>query len=321
MFRLIFAEETTIVGVGLGAGLGGAFALRPTSVRGAMRLCEDETCAASPGPYAIGMKHLRTIHLISFAATFAFGVAAISADVAAERGPVGLNLPRGSAMGGQNAVAGAADRRVGFNGQARPHSFDPELLRNGDLIRYRELSRDDFLAAGPPAEAASAHGQLGAATCVFLTTGPETQIRASAREPDLPPGQVRARVENLRFFAYLDRDCSWWNPSATSLPDEYMLQHEQIHFALFEIAARRLNRRAEELTEWMEVTTGDQQSAMQEVRRRIDAQMQRAMDEILARSNDFDRETSRTYRRDRQDWWWRSVNVELERFAAPGGGR
>ncbi len=205
--------------------------------------------------------------------------------------------------------------------QARPRAFDPELLRTGDLISYRELSRDDFLARRPPPESEGLHGQLGAATCVFLTTSPDTYIRATSQAPDLVPGQIRARVEKLQFLAFMDRECSWWNPSPMSLPEEYILQHEQIHFALFEIAARRLNRRAEELADQMAVVATDQQEALEAVHRRIDAELQRAMDEVLARSNDFDRETSRTFREDRQDFWWRSMQVELERYGAPVGGR
>jgi len=43
--------------------------------------------------------------------------------------------------------------------------------------------------------------------------------------------------------------------------------------------------------------------------------MQRVIGEVLARSNDFDRETSRTYRQDRQNWWWQTVIRELDRLA------
>ncbi len=231
-------------------------------------------------------------------------------------GADGRSTPRGGA-------AGTFSRSVttGLAAQARARAFDPELLRTGDLIRYRELTRDDFLAEDPPPESGGGHGEVGAATCVFLTTDPETYIRASSRGPGLRPGEVRARVENLRFLAYMDRECSWWNPAPVSLPAAYILRHEQIHFALFEIAARRLNARADALARELESVSTDQQRALQVVHGRIDAEMQRVMDEILARSNDFDRETSRTYRQDRQDWWWRSVSVELERLAAQAGSR
>ncbi|MGD8330107.1 MAG: hypothetical protein PVJ49_11785 [Acidobacteriota bacterium] len=200
--------------------------------------------------------------------------------------------------------------------QARPRAFDPELLRTGDIIRYRDLRRTDFRAALPPPEAAGLHGgELGAASCVFLATDPDTTIRASAQGDDQYRGLVRAEVENLAFLSFMDRQCSWWNPAPLSLPADYILQHEQIHFALFEIAARRLNSRVAELTRQMRVVTNSQQRAIEELNRRIDAEMQRALDEVLARSNELDNDTSRTYRQDRQNWWWDTVNRELDRLA------
>ena len=66
----------------------------------------------------------------------------------------------------------------------------------------------------------------------------------------------------------------------------------------------------------MEVVAGNRQQALQELSRRLDEEVQRAVDGILVRSNEFDRETSRTYRRERQDWWWRTVTAELQRYAA-----
>ena len=43
---------------------------------------------------------------------------------------------------------------------------------------------------------------------------------------------------DLRFRAQMDRKCSWWNPKDLGFPQEYILEHEQIHFALCELGAR-----------------------------------------------------------------------------------
>ncbi len=212
-------------------------------------------------------------------------------------------------------AAGGTPPAFAIVAQALPRVFDPTLLETGALIRYRDLSREDFLADAPPAETAGLHGRLGAATCVFLTTHPSTAIRVSSRGLDQQRGLVRAQVEDLGFLAYMDRECSWWNPAPMALPDEYILEHEQIHFALFEIAARRVNRRVDQLTRQLETVSTSQQHALEEIHRRIDAEMQQIIAEVLARSNEFDRETSRSYRRDRQNWWWRTVNIELDRLA------
>jgi len=207
------------------------------------------------------------------------------------------------------AVIGAAAGEVPARAQVRARVFDPELLESGDLIRYRDLSRDDFLAETSPAEVANFHGTLGAATCVLLTTDPEMVIRATG-SPD-ERGLVYAQVENPRFVALMDRECSWWNPAPVSLSNDYVLQHEQIHFALFEIGARRLNRRIERLADQFQTVSTTRQRAVYELDRRIDAAIQTAMAEIVRRSEQLDEETSRNVREDRQDEWWRLVSDEL----------
>ena len=210
------------------------------------------------------------------------------------------------------AATGPAGGETTPSSQAKPRAFDPDLLENGDLIRYRNLARDDFRADDPPGEIAHMHAQLGAATCVFIATDPEMAIRASG--PDAERGLVHARVEKLGFLAFMDRECSWWNPAPVSLPAEYILQHEQIHFALFEVAARRLNRRTAQLADQFQSISTSQQGAVDELRRRLDAELQAAVDEALRRSKALDDETSRALRQDRQEWWWRSVSEELEQL-------
>lgn len=219
-------------------------------------------------------------------------------------------LPLLAAVAVAGVVAGAATVRA----QARAREFDPELLKSGDIIRYRELTRTDFLADQPPAEVVDFRGDLGAATCVFLTTDPDMVVRTTGDDR----GLVHAKVENLRFLAFMDRSCSWWNSAPVLLPEDYILQHEQIHFALFEIAARRLNARAEWLTRQFQTVSPDRQVAIDEVHRRIDIEIERAVVEVLRRSDELDDETSRTLRRDRQDWWYRQVADELARLE-PGG--
>ncbi len=199
--------------------------------------------------------------------------------------------------------------------QAQQRAFDPELLESGDLIPYRALTRDDFRAVDPPGEVAHMDGGLGAATCVFLTTHPDMFIRASSRGNDAQLGQVRASVQNLAFTAFMDRDCSWWNPGDTGLPAAYILEHEQIHFALFEIGARRLNQQAARIQESMKAVSSSQEEAIEELRQRLDAELHAALDQVMLRSDDLDRQTSGAYRRERQQWWYRQVDEELSRLA------
>ena len=201
--------------------------------------------------------------------------------------------------------------------QSRPRRFDPKLFETGDLIRYKDLTRDDFRADSPP-EGAGGHFDLGAATCVYLTTHPDMFLRAASRGLDARLGQVRVTVENLGFTAFMDRSCSWWNPRSMTLPADYILEHEQVHFALFEIAARQLNARARELAPEWELVRADQQMAIEEMRTLIDAELGAALDVVVERSNSLDDETSQTYRPNRLSWWSNLVEDELGQLAAAG---
>ena len=45
---------------------------------------------------------------------------------------------------------------------------------------------------------------------------------------------------------------AWWNDKIASEQPAYVLEHEQIHFAIFELEARALNARAEAISRDME---------------------------------------------------------------------
>ncbi len=211
------------------------------------------------------------------------------------------------------AVAGVSVA-TGALAQTQRRVFDPPLVESRARIPYKALTRDDFRAAKRPDGVADMHGRLGALTCVDLTTHPDLFIRATSEGNDAQPGRVQARVHNLTFMASMDRDCSWWNPQHVGLPHEYILEHEQIHFALFEIAARRLNQQAAGIQERVEAVARTQDEAIDEVQRRLDAELRAAFEQVKLRSDDLDRQTSFAYRRARQRWWYRQVDEELSRL-------
>ena len=212
------------------------------------------------------------------------------------------------------AVAGVSALATDALAQTQRRVFDPPLVESRARIPYRALTRDDFRAAKRPDEVAATHGRLGALTCVDLTTHPDLFIRATSEGNDAQLGRVRARVHNLAFTASMDRDCSWWNPQHVGLPHEYIREHEQIHFALFEIAARRLNQQAARIQERVEAVARTQDEAIDEVQRRLDAELRAAFEQVKLRSDDLDRQTSFAYRRARQRWWYRQVDEELSRL-------
>lgn len=190
----------------------------------------------------------------------------------------------------------------------------PNEVAGADLIRYRALTRADFQASAPPAEAAAHAKKLGALTCAYIATTPNTayEIRETAR------GNQRSyevRFSSLGFLAHMDRSCSWWNSDNRAEDEAYVLQHEQIHFALAEVEARRRNREARELLASWSERTGSAEDAKSLVEAKLEALVNEAMADLLDVSEDFDEDTSVKHAPTKQDAWERQVNEELESLA------
>lgn len=195
---------------------------------------------------------------------------------------------------------------------ARPRAgvVDPAAYRAVDPIRYRALTRADFRAAAPPAHVAAHAGSFGAFTCANIV--PEGMARVRF-EPTGEPGTYLGRLENAAFHAEMDRGCSWWNPKGPPIPADYVLEHEQIHFALTEIQARRLTAKLREVR----LRTDSPQDATGELQARYNEVLQDATQELLRASTAFDEDTSGSYQPARQARWRERVEADLART---GGG-
>ncbi len=191
---------------------------------------------------------------------------------------------------------------------ARPRAelMDPAAYRATDTIRYRELARADFRAAEPPKQVAAHAKSFGAFTCANVV--PEGMTRVLF-DPTREPGVYLARLENTAFHAEMDRGCSWWNPQGPPIPGAYVLQHEQIHFALTEIQARRLSAALREIG----LRTDSPPSAAAELQGRYNELFEDATAELLRTSTEFDEDTSGSYQPERQARWLERVESELAR--------
>ena len=121
---------------------------------------------------------------------------------------------------------------------------DPSLLQlGGDVILHRKLSRDDFRARRKLTSKRDAvvhvpGARVGAHVALMVAcVGP---LRTERR----PDGRWEAWIENVRYYALLDREGSWWNDRSGANP-AWVLRHEQLHFDLAELVARRHNRAVE----------------------------------------------------------------------------
>ena len=202
--------------------------------------------------------------------------------------------------------------------------ISPVRLDTSDVIPYRALQRGDFQGEHPP-KAFLGRVDLPrpvAVSCAYVAADPRARVFAE------PVGyqrrRYRPRVEDLTFRAMFSRSCSWWNRDH-GLSPTYVLQHEQIHFALFEAAARRLNRDVPRMLASAALEADSPDSVIALARRRIQEALQRTLAETQQSNLEFDRATSFGFSPARQEAWRRRVEGELEelaRFAAdPPPGR
>ena len=109
---------------------------------------------------------------------------------------------------------------------------------------------------------------------------------------------------------------SWWNPEVAPSAAAYVLQHEQIHFALTELAARRLTRDTVAPAAGLLVVQPNPQEVQSEITRQMRDWIAAAMTANLKRHAEFDEHTSFFYNPRRQQWWAREVEDELNRTEA-----
>lgn len=181
---------------------------------------------------------------------------------------------------------------------------------DGDLVPYGTLARSDFRGAAPPPQFAGSSDRLGAATCAYILSAPDARVELR-RVQDGDALVYEATPVGLAFSARMDRACSWWNPIQRALPPEYVLEHEQIHFALFEIEARRLDARAGEIAE-AAITLGDvPEEAAAASQEAVEDRLREALRAVLERNAAFDEDTSFGYEPERQRAWHERVTREL----------
>jgi hypothetical protein len=196
---------------------------------------------------------------------------------------------------------------------------DGQVDGSADAITYRELRRADFAAPQPAARFLSHASALGAVICAEIRATPDSWFHTSRETRRDGSSYWVAIVDHLRFRAEMQPSCSWWNPRVDASLAPRILQHEQAHFGLFELAARHLNERIAMLVIAFRFTADTEEEAERAAVRYVRDLERLAMEEIQARNEAYDRETNYGARRLAQQDWMARVQTELlatARFAA-----
>ena len=121
----------------------------------------------------------------------------------------------------------------------------------------------------------------------------------------------RAIPLGLRFRTEMDRSCSWWNTRYVGLSERYILEHEQIHFALFEIEVRALNASLWEVDAYHDGISRSPEAAAEALQVKVKAHLKTRMRKVLELSREFDNYTSMGQHPEEQAKWWKLVQAEL----------
>ncbi len=191
------------------------------------------------------------------------------------------------------------------------HLDDPAIIE--DAFAYRQLTRSDFTATTLPPDQTMHATSINAHTCTRIRPAKNSRFtvnRARYGESFIYIGSI----EKIAFEAIMIPACSWWNPAMPAQNRSYVLQHEQIHFALVELTARRLTVNAREAVKTFMAIHPTPEAARAEVAATVKQWIRSAMDESLAEHTAFDEDTSLFHSPKRQHWWMEKVENELALF-------
>jgi len=197
---------------------------------------------------------------------------------------------------------------------ARPRMVEADELQKTPPtgFPYRELTPEDFRAAAL-SEQMSEHAErinAHAAIQIRLTADSNFSITSG----DLyGQSYFFGKIERLGFEAVMLPDRSWWNPKIPANMRGYVLQHEQIHFAVTELAARQLASDSQKWAAEVLVIKPTPPEVRAELARQIKDRINAAMEANLKRQAEFDEDTSLFHNPRRQRWWSWTVEDELKR--------
>lgn len=202
---------------------------------------------------------------------------------------------------------------AGLPEYARPQ-FRPAAegaIATPNAFVYRQLTPEDFQATSLPENFQHYDHSIQARSCISLRPARHTTIKIT--RGNIGNMQIyTGRYVDISFSALLNPDCSWWNPQIPAKHREYILEHEQIHFALTELSAQRLNRlHRHYLLDYIAVG-----NTVEEVRDELIDEAQKVvmqgMQEGLEMHTRFDEDTSMFYNQEKQREWLERIHRQLQ---------
>ena len=195
---------------------------------------------------------------------------------------------------------------------ARPRFYDGEEVSTGVSagFNYRRLSIEDFQAAELPSEDQRYHGFINARSCINIRPANATKAyisKTSYYGSDLYVGTFT----HIEYEALFIPSCSWWNPKIPAKRIDYVLQHEQIHFAIGELTARKVTQAVNEEIKNFTAIGSSQADVTEELMKTLRDAAHKIIESELAVHTSFDKETSMFVDRNAQQRWFTRISKEL----------
>ncbi len=183
----------------------------------------------------------------------------------------------------------------------------------GDInaFGYRMLTKNDFQASSLSDKFIQYSDSINARSCLGIRSSQNTLMRISASSYSGNNFYIGS-VETIEYEAVFKPSCSWWNPKIPSKRQPYVLEHEQIHFALLELAARDLSRASQQELSGFIAFGESVEEVKEHLLQKVQQLGQKIMQENLKVQTKFDEETSLYFNPALQKRWYSNVMKRLE---------
>jgi hypothetical protein len=195
---------------------------------------------------------------------------------------------------------------------ARPqlHISEQDGVATQPGFAYRKLTLADFQAVSLPADLRRYSHNLRARSCIVIRPGSNFKLSINRAFSSGHFFYIGGLL-HISFHSSFLPSCSWWNPQVPVKSRAYVLQHEQIHFALVELTSHKVTRRANKELEAF-LAFGDTYGEVQnELMSQIKQLAQRIMNTDLKLHTAFDEDTSAFYDPKAQQLWLEKVEKRL----------
>jgi len=201
---------------------------------------------------------------------------------------------------------------AGLPDYARPQivEFENQPAYQNQGFAYRALTVDDFQARSLPDNLVAHSQNIAAHACCRIRTTKDAsyQITRGYLNQQI---HYFGTIKYVAFEAVMIPACSWLNPNVAEEKLDYVLQHEQIHFALMELAARKLTRKAKLETENFIAIQSTYEATQGEISAKIKALVRSTSEAVLKDHTVFDEETSLYFDPEIQQQWLERVEEQF----------